>query len=199
MKHENYRRYFILAIILVLILGIAYFALFFAQGFWHNNVFLYKTGEGTFKSVTGCVLKIQNSDTKTDLTFTADSASKHYEVIHGSLIEILEDGKSVYSGGVIFATDRYYLKDDAGNLILSETGTGSDTAFPSRTELLNWALWETPAIHGNPAFLIYLGISAILLMLAYVHRFFKKQSIKPILLTLWGCVLITAILSLIIH
>lgn len=186
-------------------LTISYFCVFFAKVFWHNHAFLYKTGDCTFKSVTGYVLEIQKTDTQADIVFTANGVSKQYQVIYkGQPLQILEDEENVYTGSAAFDGDRYYLEDENGELILNESHIGSEDAYPSRTELLNWVLADEPGIHGNLIVLLLLGIALILLSISFVraHLYFRNTGLrrpKIVRICLSSAVVILAVLSLFIH
>lgn len=191
--------------LIMIALAITYFCVFFAQGFWHNHTFLYKTDDSTFKSVAGYVLKIRKAETQADIVFTANGVPKQYQVIYkGQPLQILEDEQTVYTGSAVFDGDRYYLEDENGELILNESHIGSKDAYPSYTELLNWALADEPGIHGNLIVLLFLGIALILLSISFVraHLRFRKtglQSPKIIRISLSCAVVVLAVLSLVVH
>lgn len=197
MNKPRFKRY--LLWLMIAALTVCYFCVFFAQGFWHNHVFLYKTGDGIFKSVTGCMLEIQKTDTQTDIVFTFNGLSKQYQVIHtGQPLQILENKEIIYTGAAIFDGDRYYLEDENGELILNESHIGSENAFPSRTELLNWALLEKPAMHGHILSLILLVIAAIGLSLTFLKRFRNSRITKRLRILLLLLIAVFAIRGLIL-
>lgn len=193
------KQFLIPTVILVLILIIAYLFAFFNRGFWHNGTFLYQTGNGHFKSVTGNVLAIQKAETQTDIVFTAKNETRQYQLLFGADgLQILENGNAVYTGTAVFGDGRYYLEAENGELILDESNVGSSDAFPSRTELLNWALIKEPVMHGHIPSLVFLEIASAMLALTFLKRFRHRTIAKWLRIPLILCILIFAVLGLIL-
>lgn len=189
----------ILLCLAIVVVVLSYLCAFFARGFWHNGAFLYQTGDGVFKSVTGNVLEIQKTENQTDIVFTAKGVAMRYQLsFDAEGLQILENGNAVYTGTAVFGDGRYYLEAENGELILDESNVGSSDAFPSRTELLNWALIKEPVMHGHIPSLVFLEIASAMLALTFLKRFRHRTIAKWLRIPLILCILIFAVLGLIL-
>lgn len=158
-----------------------YLGLFFRQGIWYHDMFLYQTQKGVFENHSfgdEIILEIQTEDKDSelisDVTITVDMVTQQYKVIlkeRGSytLVEVYENGNLSIEGKAIGTRGDYFLLDsnnqiiDKPLVIVSDGEYIREDLFPNYTGIVNLASKPKLDFRGSLAMLALVVLLSIIL------------------------------------
>ncbi|MBQ3038311.1 MAG: hypothetical protein IJD30_03940 [Clostridia bacterium] len=168
-----------IGIALAVVLFAVYLHALFQQGLWHRDAFLYKQDNGSYigsDMLADYKMSIEQTDDGTDILFSVNDETKHYNIIYdlenmAQKVKVLENNELIFEGNAHRMGEEYILMDDdfnmADEIVIYVDGQplNEKNLFPGYTKLYNWAVSNEHDIRGNPAMLIIILISVVILLL----------------------------------
>ena len=193
---EHKRKLTVAIVAVIAVLFFIYLYAFSRPGVWHEDTFLYRQKDGSFRGSDVFAEYemhiVQEEGFNTEIDFKVNDTLKSYKLSYSPIanssywnLEIFENGTSVFKGKTI-SNDPVMLMDENEKLdIYFSVGTTSDffetptteELFPTNAKLANWTFGGIPEVRGNLTMLIMIFVFSLILGLdlAFPQLFFNLE------------------------
>ena len=165
-----------LCVLAALLFTVLYLWAALRPGVWLRDAFLYRQSDGSFSgkdAYAAYTMQFSQTGNGAEADFTVDSETRHYrlETDGSSDVKIYQDAELIFSGTALGdAGDAILWREDDGgladevNVIVNGEYQKADL-WPSVNWLYNVAVGGRRETRGNAAFLLPMGVLALLLLL----------------------------------
>ena len=179
MMNKYKKQCIVTGIIAVILLIVVYLRALFLPGLWHQDAFLYRIDEKTFKGSDMFAtynMHIKPAEYGADIEFSVNDKTKHYRIEYNDVeyesdVEIFEDGNSVFKGKTFGNADGWMLLDgdflSADGIVVRTSNyyPTEEELFPGYTKLFNWAVTDKTDTRGEAYMLILILLGGVILFL----------------------------------
>lgn len=155
--NRNRKHTYLFCAFMIMILRL-YLCVFFAEGIWYGNTFLYQKSEGLFTGTdlqNKYVLQMAPTHTGMAFSFTVNKKTEQYQIVHNPeppRLQVYRDNTVVFEGTASHG-DQWHLTPSGSSAFIDLGIDGvvykDKNAFPTYTQLLNWSFLEKISIRGN--------------------------------------------------
>lgn len=164
--------------VIIAILLIIYLRVIFLPGLWHQDAFLYKQPDGSFKGndiYAEYTMKIDDTSYGKNIEFSVNGKTNHYQIkydendLHRN-VEISENGVVICKGNAIGSENDWYVFDEktgSSDMISIRVGNEvpkEEELFPNCSMLYNWSVRKKTDTRGEPWMLFLIALFSIIML-----------------------------------